>query len=136
MENLNMFKEAVAAKIAGINEVVLERVVDYFGEREAERLQPILIKGYEQEGIAKKALGKFKPENMYDDDGKIVATHWPQQTWDAKKKAEEAVKRWSEALEEVITKGDYQALEKLVKNLNNNNKNDESSASKNDQNKG
>jgi hypothetical protein len=113
--NLVSFQEAVAAKVAACNSTVLDRVVDHFAEQEASRRVPLILEGLKQEEIVRKSLGKFKPENMYDDGGNVVSTYWTQQTLQGKKKAEETLKKWQDALGLAITESNYQPLEKLVK---------------------
>lgn len=113
--NLASFQQAVAAKVASCNSTVLDRVVDHFAEQEANRRVPLILEGIKQEEIVRKSLGKFKPENMYDEGGNIVSTYFTQASLTGKKKAEETLKRWQDALGLAITESNYQPLEKLVK---------------------
>lgn len=113
--DLTSFQAAVATKVASCNSTVLDRVVDHFAEQEANRRVPLILEGLKQEEIIRKSLGKFKPENMYDDGGNVVSTYWTQQALQGKKKAEETLKRWQDALGLAITESNYQPLEKLVK---------------------
>jgi hypothetical protein len=115
MTDLSTFQEAVAAKVAACNPNVLDRVVDHYAEQEASRRVPLILEGLKQEDIARKSLGKFKAENMYDDAGNVVSNYWTQPTLQGKKKAEDSLKKWQDALGFAITDSNYQPLEKLVK---------------------
>lgn len=42
---------------------------------------PLILEGLKQEETIRKSLGKFRPENMYDDAGNVVSTYWTQQTF-------------------------------------------------------
>lgn len=117
--DLVSFQEAVAAKVGACNTEVLDRVVDHFAEIEATRRVPLIIEGLKQEDIIKKSLGKFKPENLYDDKGEVVSSYWTKGTLDGKRKAEENLKKWQDALGLAITESNYAPLEKLTKGGNN-----------------
>jgi len=115
MTDLTDFQEAVAAKVAACNTTVLDRVVDHYAEQEASRRVPLILEGLKQEDIVRKSLGKFKPDNMYDDKGDVVSTYWTQASLQGKKKAEETLGKWQAALGLAISESNYQPLEKLVK---------------------
>lgn len=115
MSDFTDFQEAVAAKVAACNSTVLDRVVEYYAEQEASRRVPLIIEGLKQEDIVRKSLGKFKPENTYDENGEVISTYWTQSVLQNKKKAEDTLKRWQDALGLAISESNYQPLEKLVK---------------------
>lgn len=113
--DLASFQEAVAAKIAGINATVLDRVVDHYGEVEATRRVPLIIEGIKQKDAVKASLGKFKSENLYDEKGEVTSSYWTKGTLDGKRKAEETLKKWEDALGLAITDSNFAFLEKLLK---------------------
>jgi hypothetical protein len=113
--SLSTFQTAVAEKVAGCNDAVLDRVVDHFAEQEANRRVPLILKGLEEVEKAEKALTKLKPENTYNEAGDVISSYWTRGGLDGKKKAEETLKKWQEALGKAITESDYAQLEKLVK---------------------
>lgn len=113
--DLSVFRETVAARVGACNPLVLERVVDHYAEQEATRRVPLILKGLEEEEKARKALEKIKPEQTFDDAGEPVSTFWTRGGLDAKRKAEETLKRWQDALGAAITDSNYQPLEKLAK---------------------
>lgn len=119
--SLTTFQAAAAAKVADVNPTVLDRVVEHFAEIEATRRVPLLLAGLAKEDEISRQLGKFKPEKTFDVDGNELAAFYTRGTLDAKKKAEENLKRWQDALGKAIIESDYASLEKLVKSGGNDN---------------
>jgi hypothetical protein len=118
---LTDFQEAIAAKVAGINGTVLDRVVDHYAEIEATRRVPLLIAGLAEEEKQAKALNKFQPENTYNEQREVIGTFWTKAALDARDKATQTLKKWRDALAEAIVDSKYEALEKLVKSGGQNN---------------
>lgn len=117
MTELSDFKKTVAERVASINPTVLERVVEHYAEKEADRRVPLILDGFRIEDELNKSLGKFKPELMFDESGQTVNTYWTQGTLEARNKVEEQTKRVREALSKAID-GEYELLEKFVKSRN------------------
>ena len=112
---LTDFQAAVAEATAGCNDTVMARVVEHFAEIEANRRVPLIIAGLAEEAKLNAGMSKFKPDNMLNEAGEVTGTYWTQGTITGKKKAEENLKKWQDALNAALTDGNYQALEKLVK---------------------
>lgn len=113
--DLESFREAVAQAVASCNVAVMEAVKEEFAQEEVARLKPIFKAGILEEIKLTKSLGKFKPENMYNEAGEVVSTYWTQAALQNKKKAEDALARVSDGLRTFLASGNIQPLEKALK---------------------
>jgi hypothetical protein len=117
---LSDFKNLIASEIsAASNDIVKDRVVDHFKQKEADRLYPLLLQGLQLEIEIETRLSKYNMIKTYDENGEVLQKYWAQDTFDKKLKDEKALEAVVVALGKALGENDYQPLQNAIKQQSN-----------------
>ena len=109
-------RELITQKVGGSSQEVQEKVVQLFVDEEVNRRVGLVQRAVPLVEAAQADLAKIQPDQaQFDGNGAELSKTWSKGQLDKRRKAEERLKRLDDALDKALTAGDFNELEKQLK---------------------
>jgi len=101
-------QQAVAERIAGSGDAVLERVAEHFADETIKKRVDQVKQAMTQLDNLERDLRKIKADQVaYDESGKVVHTLYSREKLEERKKLTQRIEKVQRAIDKALTKGDY-----------------------------
>lgn len=101
-------REAIGERLKDIAGNVEDQIINVFVDREVDRRAKAVVNVIDQTIKMEQDLRKLKPDVVtYSDNGDVATSSWTKAKLDEKKKLEERIQKFANAVNKAIDKDDY-----------------------------